>query len=182
MGAHLLSDDREQPAVGLAVGAGSGELALSPGHVRMIVGAEPRIYLIAGEHWLRGLADLLGRRLALPAGAARVWWPGLTLRSDPFEHPLLFPLDDERELDLLAEFARRFELSRPLVRREIRLIEDARALLEHELAKEREQGRNLKVARHEALTRAEAAEVSLRKVRGQLARMGRQEEPRRDGR
>jgi hypothetical protein len=69
---------------------------------------------------------------------------------------------------LLAELARELELSRPLVRREIKLIEQTRRLAEDELAKAREQNRNMKIERHEALARAEAAEASLRAATRQL--------------
>lgn len=158
MAAHLLSDGREQPVVGLASAVDSDQLVLAPGRVRGIVGHGPRIYLV-GEEALRGLGDLLGRELALPAGAARVWWPGMTARSDPRDHPLVSRLDDEAEADMLAEFARQFDLSRPLVRVEIKLIEDARGLLEHELAQAREENRNLNIERHEALARAQTAET-----------------------
>jgi hypothetical protein len=85
----------------------------------------------------------------------------LTSDSDPGEHPLVLYLHDEPERDMLAQFARQFHLSHPLVRREIELIEDARALAEHELAQAREQNRSMKIERHEALTRAETAEQAL---------------------
>jgi|HubBroStandDraft_2_1064218.scaffolds.fasta_scaffold22319_1 hypothetical protein len=168
MGAYLLSGDRDQPVIALTWSAGTGQLVLTPGEIRTVVGSSVRIYIVTGKDSLHRLEGVLGRKLALPAGAARIWWPGLTVHSDPAEHPLVLQLEDERAADMLTEFARRFELSRPLVRREIKLIEDARALLERELAQAHEQQRktderlrDTQVERHEHATRADAAEARL---------------------
>jgi hypothetical protein len=173
MQAHLLSREREHPAVALTRSLDMGEPVLAPGDVRSLVGAGPRIYYIPAEHLLDRLAQVLGPSLALPPSAVRVWWPELSAGSDPCEHPLLLELDGEPEPVLLAELAREFELSRPLVRREIKLIEQTRRLAEDELAKAREQNRNMKIERHEALTRAEAAEASLEAAARQSATDGR---------
>ncbi len=164
MVAVLLSGERVQPVVGIASMLDGDELALAPAGVRAAVGLAPLVYVVSGEGALCGLADRLGRGLALLPGAVRVWWPGLAVGSDLGAHPLIGRIDDDDEAGMLAEFARRFDLSRPGVRQEIKLIEDARALLEHELATEREETRNLKIERHEALARAAKAEASLRAV------------------
>ncbi len=168
MQAHLLSGEREHPAVALTRSLETGEPVLAPGDVRSLVGAGPRIYYIPAEQLLDRLEQVLGRALALPPGAVRVWWPGLGAGSDPCEHPLLLELDGEPEPVLLAELAREFELSRPLVRREIKLIEQTRRLAEDELAKAREHNRNMKIERHEALARAQAAEASVQAATRQL--------------
>ncbi|HTD09540.1 MAG TPA: hypothetical protein VK680_11670 [Solirubrobacteraceae bacterium] len=131
MASYLLSGDRDQPAIALTSGS-TGQLVLAPGKVREIVGGG-RIYLVRGEDLLLHLEGLLGPNLALPTGAARIWWPELTLDDDPLEHPAVLQLEDEPEADTFTEFARCFELSRPVVRREITQIEDARRLLEIEL-------------------------------------------------
>jgi hypothetical protein len=132
MGAYLLWEEREHPVVALAPGSAE-QLVLSPDDVRAVVGPLPRIYLIAGEEPLRALERLLGRSLALPAGTARIWWPGLTLGSDPNWHPIVLQLFDECHPDLYGEFARAFDLSRPVVRHEISLIDDLRRKAEDEL-------------------------------------------------
>jgi hypothetical protein len=161
MEAYLLAGERYKPVVALARSPDTDAPVLAYPQVRAVVGADTRVYLIPEEHLLRRLREVLGRRLALPAGAARIWWPGLRGDSDPGEHPLVLSLADEPERPMLAEFARQFHLSHPLVRREIELIEDLRALAEHELAQAREQNRSMKIERHEALTRAAAAEQAL---------------------
>jgi hypothetical protein len=176
MQAYLLSGEREQPVVALSRSLETDEPVLSPGDVRTLVGAGPRIYYIPGECLLACLQEALGRALALPAGAVRVWWPGLCAGSDPGEHPLVLELDGEPQQQMLGELAREFDLSRPAVRREIKLIEATRRLAEHELAEAREHNRDMKIERHEALARAEAAEASLEAATRQLQQACRHEE------
>jgi hypothetical protein len=147
---------------------------LDPQRVREVVGVIPRIYYVPGEYLLRRLQGMLGQRLALPAASARVWWPGVTPRSNPAEHPLVLALDSESQTDMLAEFARQFDLSRPYVRAEISLIEDARGLAEHELSQAREQNRSVAIERDQALTRIEQAERALQAATQRLAELDRE--------
>ncbi len=172
MQASLLSARRKRPMIALTRSLSTGEPVLVSGDVRGVVGPGPRIYYIPEERLLRVLQETLGRSLALPVGAARVWWPGLSAGSDPSEHPLVLELDGEAGCGMLGEFARRFDLSRPRVREEIKQIEDVRRLAENELAKARQQNRDMKIERHEALMRAEAAEASLTAARQRLRELG----------
>ena len=164
----LLLGDRDVPVIVLSQAEESLEPVFPPAAVRAVVGPDARIYYVPGEYLLRGLRGTLGHTLALGRGGARIFWPGLCTRSDPAEHPLVLPLAGERECDALAELARRFDLSRPHVRREMKLVEDDRALLQQQLAGAQEAHRNLaqdlrdaKIARHAAMMRAESAERRL---------------------
>jgi hypothetical protein len=148
MEADLRSRERAQPVVGLACAEEIAAPALAAQRVREIVGVGPRIYYVPGAYLLHRLRGMLGGNLALPAGGARVWWPGISTRCDPAAHPLVLALDSEGQADMLAEFARQFDLSRPLVRGEIALIEGARRLAEEELAQAREQNNVLRRAVH----------------------------------
>jgi hypothetical protein len=170
--AYLQSGEREHPVVAIARSLEADEPVLAPADVRVIVGVGPRIYYLPDEESLEGLERLLGRVLALPAGGVRVWWPGLSVDSGAGEHPVMLALDGEPPARVLAEFARGFDLSRPRVRGEIRLIEDLRRLAERELSLAREENRNMKIERHDALTRAEAAEARLREAMRQLEEKG----------
>jgi hypothetical protein len=168
---HLLSADRSWPVVGLASAADGEGLVVEPAGVRLRLGRVPRIYVVAGRRELGVLRELLGGRLFLPAGAARVWWPGLSLHSDPRDHPLVLRVDDEEDPDILAELARWFDLSRPVVRREIKEIEELRAMREYELAEEQRQNRDLKFERGKALQRAETAEALVVALTEQLEQL-----------
>jgi hypothetical protein len=161
MEAHLFSGDRRQPVVGLARSLDSARSLLSADDVRAIVGPGPRIYYLSEEGMRRRLCNMLGAALQLPDGCVRVWWPGLSRDSHGGEHPVVLGLDGEPEANVLAEFERGFHLSHPVVRREITVIEDLRRLVERELSLAREENRNMKIERHDAITRAEVAEARL---------------------
>jgi hypothetical protein len=169
----LLSGRRKRPMIGLARSLSTGELVLSPRDVRGVVGPGPRIYYFPGEELLCGLREVLGRGLALPAGAARVWWPGLSAGSDPSEHPLIVELDGEPVRDLLGEFARRFDLSRPRVRLAMRVSEDVCRLTEAQLARAVEDSRGMKIERDKAVKRARAGRGEPRDSHPAVTRAGR---------
>jgi hypothetical protein len=128
----LLRADRIDPVVGMTDRGSGGAPLLPYAQVRGIVGDDARIYLISSQP-LRDLRNAIGSPFALSRPAARVWWPGLSNASDPADHPSTIAVDGESEQTLLEEFCRGFDLTRPRVRREIKLIEDIRALAEHQL-------------------------------------------------
>ncbi len=166
--AHLLGE-RSQPVVALASIAPAGVAVLPPRDVRAVIGADPRIYVIAQDELLPELAENLGSALTLTAGAARIWWPRLTRDSDPQDHPLVSPIAVERAGGLLEEFACRFDLTRPPVREAIRGLEDAGVAVKQKL--EDTQGQlaaseralyDVQAERQCQQTRAESAEAQLR--------------------
>jgi hypothetical protein len=161
---------REQPVVGLTLDVDGGPV-LACSDIRAVVGPGVRIYLIVNDDLRCGLREMLGPRLAIDQGEVRTWWPGANTRCDPADHPAVLALDGEPSRMTLEEFAHQFDLTRPRVRGQIRLIEDTRAFLEHELARAREQShkvherlRDAQIECHNLRTRAEAAEASLAAV------------------
>jgi hypothetical protein len=139
------------------------ESVLAPEGVRAVVGAAPQIYCLPGAYLLWRLERMLGRRLALQAAGLRIW-PGFSTRSAPGDHPCVLALDSESQADLLTEFARHFDLSRPLVREELTVIEVARALGDSDLFQAREQNRSMQLRLERVLTRARRAERALQPV------------------
>jgi hypothetical protein len=169
----LLGEHRDAPCIVLAQRCDDHAPVLPPQRVRAIVGPEPRIYFITSDHLLRKLRMRLGSALMVSRGAVRIFWPGLSVQSEPFAHPLVPVLDDEPLESALAEVARQFDLSRPAVREELKLVEDARAVLEGEVSRLKgdlgEMARQLSQAsnqRSEAITRAETAERQLQSLSG----------------
>jgi hypothetical protein len=169
---HRLSADilgeRERPIVCLTRGEDGSEPVLSARDVRVLVGPGARIYLIADEHLLDELNDRIGPRLMLERASARIWWPGASVRCDPLDHPLVVALEGERPQDTLLELSHQLDLSRPYVRAQIALLEDARAFLEHELNRMRQRNREIhqrlrdaQIDCHRERTRADAAEARL---------------------
>ena len=158
---------RERPVVAITPDM-DGRPVLACGDVRAVVGPGVRIYLICDSDLLPELRELLGARLTVGEGAVRTWWPGADGRCDPADHPSVLALEGEPSEVTLEEFAHQFDLSRPRVRAQIRLIEDARAFVEHELSlahahnrKVQERLRDAQIECHGLRTRAEAAEAGL---------------------
>jgi hypothetical protein len=167
LGAEILGR-RDRPVIGLTLSADVDAPVLAYSDVRALVGSEVPIYLIRCDELLGQLRQILGAGLAIYRGAARVWWPGAGPHSDPGDHPVVVALEGEPCRVTLEELAMQFDLSRPRVRGQIRLIEDARAFLEHELSiaqaqshKVNERLRDVQIECHRLRTRAEAAEARL---------------------
>jgi hypothetical protein len=164
----ILSPERPCPVVGLAVSEKPSVPVLSYDAVQSVTGPVVQVYFVAQNALLGRLERSLDRKFALPEGAARVWWPGVQKRSNSADHPIVVGLEGEGEEELLVEFARLFELSRPHVRRELKLTERARVLAEQELADARRRNRdieqrlrNTQIERHAALQAAADAEMRL---------------------
>jgi hypothetical protein len=156
---------RRYPVVLLALAVDVDEPAFPPGRLRRAAGLRVRIYLLLGQHPFQRPAVVATKHLSVPRGSARICWPQFRAGSDPNDHPLVNRLEGKSDRDALQEFARRFDLSRPCVRREIKLIEGIRATSEHELAQARarlaeveQQLRDAHIARHETSGRGQGAQ------------------------
>jgi hypothetical protein len=159
---------RDGPLVALTLGEDGAGPVLACRDVRALVGPDVPIYLIRDGELLHAMRELLGGRLAVDRGAVRIWWPGAHPGCDSGDHPAVLALDGEPQRVTLEELALQFELTRPRVRGQIRLIEDARAFLEHELTRAQEQShrlherlRDAQIECHDLRTRAQAAEARL---------------------
>lgn len=158
--------ERDRPIIGLAHRATAPEPVLRSYDIRRVVDPQVRIYLVADPELLASLAKMLGSRLRLEPGSVRIWWPGANRSCDPGDHPPVVGLEGEDYLDTLAQFAHEYHLSHPLVRDHVRVIEDARAFLEHEIVRVQEYNRRIherlrdaQIECHALRTRAEAAEA-----------------------
>jgi hypothetical protein len=159
---------RERPLVGFAPGLEGEECRLTFADIRQAVGPGVRIYRISCEDLLHDLREMLGPELAIQLGTVRIWWPTVGERVDPGEHPAVAALEGEPRHILVEELASQFDLSRPRVRAQIRLIEDARAFVEYELTRAVEQNRRMheqlrdvQIECHGLRMRAEVAEANL---------------------
>lgn len=163
---------RERPLVGFAPDLDGDEPELTFGDIRQAVGPGVCIYRISCEDLLDDLREMLGPELAIERGMVRIWWPAAGERLDPGDHPAVTALEGEPHHLLVEELANQFDLSRPRVRAQVRLIEDARAFVECELTRAVEQNRSdherlrdAQIECHELRMRAEAAEASLADAR-----------------
>jgi hypothetical protein len=149
---------RDYPIVGIALRNSEAVPALTPQEVRTVAGERARIYLIIGDFLLRRLERAQGAKL----GPAWVWWPACSTHNAGGGNTF-------------QQFAREFELSRPVVRSEIERLVDVRASVERELAEARESSnglkRDLRAAELDGLratARAEAAKLGLEEARAYL--------------
>ena len=164
---------RRYPVVLFALAVGVNEPVIPPRQVRRAAGLRVRIYLLQGQHPFHRPAVVCNAHLAVPRGSARICWPRFNAGSDPADHPLVHRVEGESNRDALEEFARQFDLSRPRVRREIKLIEGIHATSEHELAQVRarlsdveQQLRDAHIARHQAGGRGKEAQQPSRQSGG----------------
>jgi hypothetical protein len=185
---HLFSGNRHLPLVLLSAAREGGEPVLAPERVRAVTGRPAEIYYVTTAYLLqrfnaslrRRLGESAGHGLRLAGGAVRIYWPGVGEPGSPEDHPLVLGLVDEDEWDLLAEFQRCFDLSRPTVRPEIRLLSDALALSENRLklaqiASLGEQVRDAQITAQEAQRRTSDVEGRLRDVHRELSEMDTEE-------
>jgi hypothetical protein len=187
---NLLGGARQLPLMLLSSAYACSEPVLAPGRVRAVTGRPAGIYYVTTDYLLRRfnaslrrrLGESHGRSLRLDQGAVQIYWPGVNERSSPEDHPLVPELVDEHEWDLLAEFQRRFDLSRPTVRPEIRLLNDALMIHERQLKLARnrvasleEQLRDAQITAHESHLRTSNVESRLRNVHNELSGMDTEE-------
>lgn len=87
---RLLDPKRVTPIVALSSRAGEREPAISPEEARQAIGDGPEIVSLPTGPLTFLLAELLSNELGVFGGAARIWWPGLTVESHPLDHPLIY--------------------------------------------------------------------------------------------
>jgi hypothetical protein len=86
----LLSRDRTLPVVAITTSTSTGLPWVDPEQMaqRLGDGAEVVVLETGDATWT--LSEVLPDMLAVYGGAVRIWWPGLTEGSNPYDHPLLF--------------------------------------------------------------------------------------------
>lgn len=166
--AQLFSAERTQVVVGLSMEPHGSAPVIEPREARAVVGTLARLCFIPSARLLSQLNEQIGQRLGLCDAAVRVWWPGLFPHSDPFDHPLVLAGCPDDQPDAIAELALQFDLSRPRVRREIKLIADCLSFAELRLrqanadaARSDERLRDALIERRREAARADTAEIRL---------------------
>jgi hypothetical protein len=87
--AEVMDADRDYPLVLLTSRLGEPYPALDPAEVENIVGADTHLGFMETSFRTKRLDELLPTKLGVFGGAARIWWPGVTPASDPYDHPLI---------------------------------------------------------------------------------------------
>lgn len=92
----LLDPRRARPVVALTTAVETRRAWIDPAGLARELGARAEVVLLESGAATWALGAALPRRLDVYGGAARIWWPGLTEGSDPYDHDL-YLIHDERE-------------------------------------------------------------------------------------
>lgn len=87
---ELLSPQRKAPIVALSTDASTGEPWINPKELASRLAGRAKVVVVPTGDVTWTLSRRLPSRLDVYGGAARIWWPKLTERSRPEDHPLLF--------------------------------------------------------------------------------------------
>src|SRR4051794_24121887 len=90
---ELLSPQRTRPILAITTRHGT-PLVNVPALARAVAGAADVVLLATGPATTE-LASLLPEKLDVFGGACRVWYPGLTSSSDPYDPPLVWVRPDQ---------------------------------------------------------------------------------------
>ncbi len=83
----LLTERRRLPVIAISEAPGTATALVNPERLADDLMGIAHVWLIPGDvSW--ALSERLSRRLSVYNGAIRIWWPGLTRASDPYDHPL----------------------------------------------------------------------------------------------
>lgn len=86
----LLSHERRQPVVALTTWHGDRVFPIDPDSLAGALGSAALVVTIPTGDLTWALSKAIPKRLDVYGGAARIWWPGLSAASDPYDNPLLF--------------------------------------------------------------------------------------------
>jgi hypothetical protein len=90
LAARILDPERRLPVVAVTLPPRREESWMDmPRLARLLVG-KAELFLVETGAATWELAAALPSRLDVYGGAARIWWPGVTAASDPYQHPLVF--------------------------------------------------------------------------------------------
>lgn len=92
---ELLDPRRGRPIVAVTTHPPSGTFWIDPGALEQRFGEWADVVALETGDATWELADALPDRLDVYGGAMRVWWPGLTRESDPYDHKLYLLRSEE---------------------------------------------------------------------------------------
>jgi predicted RNA-binding protein with RPS1 domain len=98
----LLDPARRRPVVAVSTDPRTGLPTVDPEALARELGDSAQVVALATGDATWALSEALPSRLDVYGGAVRIWWPGLSTTSDPYDHALLFVRNPE-EARLVAE-------------------------------------------------------------------------------
>jgi predicted RNA-binding protein with RPS1 domain len=92
---ELLDPQRSRPIVAVTTSPSTGRYWIEPGGFEERIGEWADVVALETGDATWELADALPGRLDVYGGAMRVWWPGLTRESNPYDHKLYLLRSEE---------------------------------------------------------------------------------------
>src|SRR6516165_7692751 len=89
----LFAPSRTLPVVALTTSVSTGRPWIDAATLAAELGDHAQVVMLESGDATWALSAALPARLDVFGGAARIWWPGLTEKSDPFDHVLLMMRD-----------------------------------------------------------------------------------------
>lgn len=87
----LLSSTRRLPVIAITADPATGRSAIDERRVASQVAGIAHVVYMPTAPATYELTDRIGKMLSVFGGAVRVYWPGLSMASDPFDHRLWMP-------------------------------------------------------------------------------------------
>ncbi|WP_200227264.1 hypothetical protein [Rubrivivax gelatinosus] len=85
---ELIAPDRAYPVLVVSRRNGSNDALVDPQRLASSIAGVGKLYELADKWAAFKLAEEVGRELSCFDGAMRLYWPGFTVESDPYAHPL----------------------------------------------------------------------------------------------
>jgi hypothetical protein len=164
----LRRGDRDYPIVVLTFADGAEEPGVLPALIRPAIDPRGLIYVLGTRDLCSRLTRSVGSHLAVDEGDARVFWPGVSARSNPDEHPLVSASGDGDWRGSAVRLFEALELSRPGVRGHVRVLRERLQTTEKRAADTLRELRESRAECAKAVARADAAETNLAVTERQL--------------
>ncbi len=165
---ELRRGDRDVPVVVLSFAEGAREPAFSPTAVCRALDPRVAVYVLGSEDLCRRLAQILGPRLGVDGGDARIYWPGVGSESDPDENPLVLAKSDLDSREPVVRLIEALELSRPDISRHVKALRERLSAAEQRACETLFELRESRAVLTVALAGAGSAETALAVAEQQL--------------
>ena len=87
----LMNTDRNLPVIVVSPNVWHGRHSVDPCELFQRVKGFAHVAVLSDKWSAFKLTDIIGKRLSCYDGAVRVYWPGITLDDNPFQHKIFLP-------------------------------------------------------------------------------------------
>lgn len=172
----VLDRKRDRPIVCVTSRDGEVDPAMDPDELRAIVGTGVDIYFVPTGPATRALEAALPARLQVFGGATRIWWPRVSGKSDPGDHPLIHEPYEVYGSWALQKFKKKWDAGPPSRPKpapsQVASLRRERDLARGQLRNTRKELRGMEAELADAVAKLAGAERQLRELRRELRDTG----------